>query len=109
MPPKPEPQQWIHVRNWDRFQHYKRRGVPWIKDYAAQLHDEDYMSLSLAQCGLLHRIRLEYASTHPQGILKTLSRHLLSPNKGDSRHFQDNLEALSDAGFIVLSASKTLD
>jgi hypothetical protein len=101
---------YIHIRNWDRFQHYKNRGkITWIKDYGAQLSDDDWLTLTFAQRGLLQGLRLLYASRSPLGIDQTVARNTLCTNQGDSSHFARNLEALNHAGLVVLSSSKRLD
>ena len=35
----------IEVRNWERFQHYKKRNPPWIKFYSELLDDYELMEL----------------------------------------------------------------
>lgn len=52
---------YFRIRNWPKFQGYKRRGPEWIKDYVAQLDDEDYTSLTLNQRAVLRDLRLLYA------------------------------------------------
>lgn len=105
--------EYLHIVNWARFQHYKRRNAPWIKNYVAQLSDDDYLSLTCSQRGILHGLRLMYAAVNPdmeesRGVYEARARHLLSTNKAESRHWRSNLKALSDAGLVELSASKTL-
>lgn len=95
------------IPNWPRFQHYKDRNPHWIKGHLEVLYDDAYMGTPLAQRGLLEGIWKLYASTH--GVLSiTQTKRLLCTNKGDSRHFQRHLVALSDAGFIEICASKPL-
>ena len=33
---------WIVIPNWDKFQHYKDRHAPWLKDYVDQLDRDEY-------------------------------------------------------------------
>ena len=35
----------VCIRNWDKFQHYKRRRPPWIKLYVDMLDDEDLQAM----------------------------------------------------------------
>lgn len=98
--------QYIHIRNWGRYQHHKNRAVPWIKDYARQLSDDEYRDLSFHQRGLLHDLRLEYLRTQGRGIrdtTATLTRRL------GQRVMRRDVEALSDAGLIELSSRQTLE
>lgn len=104
------PPLYIHVRNWDRYQHPDTtRGqtspAPWIKEYTGQLHDQEYLELTLAERGLLHGIRLEYALSRGRGL--PLSTGSLRRQLGQ-RVTSLQLERLNDAGFIEVSASKML-
>ena len=46
----------LQVKNWARYQHYKDRCPPWIKLHVRILNDPEFMSLSLADRGLLMQI-----------------------------------------------------
>ncbi len=101
---------YIHIRNWDRFQHADTtRGqsgvIPWIKSYTGQLGDEDYLALTWADRGLLESIRLQYAANRRRGL--TDSTASLARLFGQ-RVLRVQLERLNHAGFIEFSASKTL-
>ena len=95
---------WIIIPRWRDFQHYTDRDPKWIKNYRAQLADDDYLNLSFAQRGLLHSLRLQYALSDGRvredtvGLTKKLGRRVR----------KDSLEALENAGFIAFSASKPL-
>lgn len=96
---------------WEKFQHkdvWRKSGgrPPWIKSYTALLHNDAYMGLSLSQRGLLHNLWLMYASSG-EPLNEARTRHLLSTNKAESRHFQAHLEALSNAGFIEILSHPT--
>ena len=100
----------IHVRNWDRFQHPdttrgRATAAPWIKDYTAQQSDDDYRDLTLAERGLLHSIRQAYALRKCSGIPANTAK--ISSIIG-ARVSKRQLKRLSHAGFIVFSASKLL-
>jgi hypothetical protein len=44
----------LHVKNWEQFQHYKKRNPPWIKLHRALLDDYDFCGLpDAAKCHLL--------------------------------------------------------
>lgn len=95
---------WIEIPNWDSFQHYSTRDPIWIKTYTAQLDDPDYLTLTSAQRGLLHDLRLMFATTHRNLRLDTanISRRL------NVRVLNAQLTALNHAGFLHLSASRPL-
>lgn len=95
----------IHIRNWDKFQHYgDKRTPPWIKNYTELLSDEAYLTLTPNRRCLLHGLWLAYAR----------SRRELSENTAiissrlNMKVTRRDLKALSDAGFITLSASTPL-
>jgi hypothetical protein len=58
------PELWIEIANWDRFQHYKDRNPPWIKNYTELLHNPNYLELPLRLRGILHGLWLLYAASH---------------------------------------------
>jgi hypothetical protein len=95
---------YVYVVDWRRFQHYRDRTPPWIKDYVEQLDDAEYLQLTGARRGLLQDLRRVFASARGRvrGDTRTLSRRLnLHVTSAD-------LEALVHAGFIELLASDAL-
>lgn len=91
---------YIHVRNWDRFQHAdttKRGRTPtWIKNYTRLLSDDNYLDLTPAQRAVLHGIWLEHARSGgkvPNDTAK-LSRRL------GTRVTERTLDTLQTRGFI---------
>lgn len=94
--------QYIHVRNWERFQHYKDRTPKWIKLYTELLKDAAYLRLSGRQRGILHGIWLAYAASRQRLSAKPA---LLSTQIGmhpEERLRKRDIDALCEAGFIVL-------
>lgn len=53
----PDPS-FLRVRNWAKFQYRTDKTLPWIRTYNEQLEDYEYTSLTDAQRGHLHDIRL---------------------------------------------------
>jgi len=99
-----EPDLWIVVRNWDKFQHYGKRNPPWIKNYLELLHDDNYLSLSGGDRAVLHGLWLEYASSRRRLRLDTRSISA----RLRLRVTNATLERLNHAGFIDVVASKVL-
>ncbi len=95
---------YIHVVGWDRFQHYKERDPPWIKNYKALLSKDEYLDLSFHLRGLLHSLWLAYATSGRQLRDNTATLH----RQLGQRVLTRDLERLRDAGFITFAASKTL-
>ena len=95
---------WVVIPNWDRFQHYADRNPVWIKTYVELTHDAAWQALTFHQRGVLLSLWLEYAASRRQvrGDTAALTRRL------GQRVTTQTLDALSDAGFIRLSASKPL-
>ena len=93
---------WIHIPNWEKFQHYHDRRPAWIKVYIQLLKNPDYLGLSHASRGLLQLIWLAYAEMDGACTiddLRMLGRH---------RVYISQLEALNQAGFIQLSSRRVL-
>jgi hypothetical protein len=44
---------YLIVRNWDKFQHYKDRNPPWIKNNTELPDEDEYRDLSFAARGVL--------------------------------------------------------
>ena len=95
---------WITIPNWRRFQHYKDRNPKWIKVYTELMSDPAFLALTYAQRGLLMSLWLEYANSRAALRL----RAGWTATALGSRVYDAQLEALSDAGFIEVSASKPL-
>lgn len=96
---------YIHIRNWDKFQHRDvaraERPPRWIRVYTELLSDEAFLGLSEHRRLILVCVWLEYARTRARLPLDTrsLSRRL------QLRVTTADLEALNHAGFIHFSAS----
>ncbi len=96
-------QQWVVVRNWNRFQHYTDRTPPWIKLYTAELlHDPDWERLSAGSRGTLVTIWCEYALHKGRLPLEVVRKSLGRSYKVAF------VEALVHAGYIDVVASKPL-
>jgi hypothetical protein len=102
-----KPDRWIVIPRWTEFQHYKDRDPFWIKDYIRQVRDDTYLSLNLAQRGLLHDLRLLYAESGGQLNEAGARRRLVGGSSG-ARTWLVHLEALNQAGFVEFSSSKPL-
>ncbi len=100
-----EPERWIIIPNWPRFQHYKERRPVWIKAYTELLADRAYLKLTLRQRGLLHGLWLAYAAS---GLDLGSSAAQVGRVLGEPTVRTRDIEALNHAGFITLSASKPL-
>lgn len=92
----------IEVCNWNKFQHYKDRDPPWIKNYTRLLADHNYLSLTLRQRGILHGLWLLYAAS---GRDLGHSPAQIGSMLGQERVRTRDLERLEQAGFIRTFAS----
>jgi hypothetical protein len=99
---------WIIPANWERFQHYGYyRRPPWIKNYTALLHKDEYLELPIAARGLLHGIWLAYADR--DGLLRTEDVRAALGLRYRLDALTRQLDLLEQAGLIVISASKPLN
>lgn len=70
---------YLRIRNWDKFQHYKDRAPPWIKLYMSLLDDYEFSRLQDASKLLLYSMFLIAGRTHnkipadPQWIQRAAS------------------------------------
>lgn len=102
-------QQWLHIRNWDRFQRFNDRRPTWLRLHLDLHRNDDYLSLSGHRRAILIGLWIEYASrirrapddsfTLCRGLVHntaTLSRQLAL--KVTTR----DLVAVNHAGFTLL-------
>ena len=92
------------IPNWHRFQHYRNRRPTWIKVYLDLAHKEEFLNLTGHQRAVLLGLWMEYCESGGKLplTLGSLSAHLRL------RVMSRDIEALNDAGFIEVSASKPL-
>lgn len=91
---------WLIIPNWERWQSRRDRHDPWIKSYADQLDRDEYLSLTLAERGLLADIRHAYSRHNGQLRAKILPGYI------HARVRIDQLQRLKDAGYIDVVAAK---
>lgn len=96
--------EYFRVKNWERFQHYKRRNPPWIKLYTHLLDDYEFGSLGDASKLLALFILMLAAKANNK---LPLDPHWLQRRTGLEQ--TPDLEPLFGIGFIVkLDASELL-
>lgn len=93
---------WIIVRNWEKFQHYRDRQPPWIKLYTSLLRDPRYLELSMGARGLLITIWMAFGCENGTIRVQDVSHF------AHKRISKVQLISLNHAGFIRFSASKPL-
>jgi hypothetical protein len=91
---------WIVIPKWDKFQSRKDRHDPWIKSHIDQLDRDEYLSLTLAERGLLADIRHAYSRANGQLRAKILPGYI------HARVRIKQLERLREAGFLDIVAAK---
>ena len=92
--------QWIVIPGWDKFQHYKDRRPPWLKDYVDQIDRDEYRALSPTARALLPDVRRLYALG--DGVVRREGAGTRLGMKLRREHWEE----LSDAGFIEIRSSK---
>ena len=97
----------IEVRNWERFQHYKKRNPPWIKLYTELLDDYELMELDprLRWVAIAMLLLAGRTDNKIPAKLPALRNRLWMADLTPA-----DVEKLASVGFIVLSqdASKVL-
>lgn len=96
--------QWIVIRNWHRFQHYRDRTPVWIKLYTELLDDPAYRTLTEPCRSLL--VGLWILAAKSREAVPKDTRYLSQACA--QRVTKQMLERLNHAGFIEFVASKPL-
>lgn len=89
--------QWLTIKNWSEFQHYKDRNPPWIKLHRALLDDYAFAALPDAQKAHLVLLWL-FAASQAGGRIPN-DAPFLSRKLGTTEQIE--LEALVAAGFLI--------
>ena len=87
---------YLRVKNWSKFQHYRHRSPPWIKLHRGIL--EDYEFSCLQDASKAHLILIWMLASNLDGLIpdnkEYLTKRLCITSELD-------LEALKDKGFLV--------
>jgi len=94
---------YLKVKNWEQFQHYKKRNPPWIKLHRAVFDDYDFESLPNGT--QLDLIRLWILAASDSGYVPNDHRLLRRLSRADHNI---NIKLLVDKGFLIPYASKML-
>lgn len=88
---------YIKVKNWEKFQHYKRRNPPWIRLYNSLLDDYDFLCLQDASKLLAIMIWLLASRTDN---LIPLDVYFIKTKTGIKGEI--NIDELVSQGFLIL-------
>jgi len=91
---------WLVVVGFPKWQSRRDRRDPWLKDWLDQLDRDEYLTLTLAERGLISDIRKAYARHNGQ------LRAELLPGLIHARVRIKQLDRLVEAGYLLLSAAK---
>jgi uncharacterized phage protein (TIGR02220 family) len=92
----------IAPKNWQSFQHYKKRNPPWIRLYRALLDDRAFHSLPLASRALAPMLWL-LASENENGIINADPSELAFRLRQTEKQIGEALEPLMDKGFFLFA------
>lgn len=100
----------IVIRNWDRFQHYKKRSPPWIRLYRDVLDKPEYRALSDSAARLLVELWLLASEVDPGGRVP-MDVNLICWRTG--RKFDDpsvltSLQELAEQRFIAMPGDASI-
>lgn len=98
--------EYLQVKNWSRFQHYKHRKPPWIRLYRDLLDDHEFYSLPIASKALAPMIWL-LASDTVEGKIEYDLAQISFRLRMSCTDFESALKPLLDKGFVSL-ASKVI-
>ena len=97
---------WIYAHNWEKWQSGRRQeGAPWIRNYGALLHDDEYLDLTISDRAVLHGLWMLLGETGNGRLLFKPVRisHQLSLDRGTVVR---TLKRLNDAGWISFECTK---
>ena len=89
--------EYLKIKNWEEYQHYKDRNPPWIKLHVRILKDRQFISLAGASRGLLMQLWI-LASEHGGEIPYDLDE--IQFQLRDYTITMDQLNVLIDKGFL---------
>ena len=92
----------LRPRNWNDFQHYKRRNPPWVKLHKKLLDDFEFQSLPLAAKALAPMLWL-IASENSDGLINAEDRVLAFRLRTTVAELGDAIGPLVASGFFVLA------
>lgn len=95
------PQKFLSIKNFEKYQHFKKANPPWIKLYRSMFTDLEFMRLSIS-CKYLYIGLVILASEGSNRVPNDLHfiSHRLSINSSEI-----NLKPLYKAGFLIASES----
>ncbi len=101
---------YIYVKSWDKRQQGRPENAQWHKSWNSVLRDDRYLSLTLAQRGLLHDL-WALVSASGEGRVPASRQYLGNMlavwSQGESSHLARNLKLLEQAGFISIGLRAT--
>ncbi len=89
--------EWLKVKNWEKYQHYKNRNPPWIKLHANTLNDRAFTRLSCASRGLL--MQLWILASENDGKIQYDIEEMIFRLRDESIKTED-VKALVEKGFL---------
>lgn len=96
--------EYLQVKNWSRFQHYKHRKPPWIRLYRDLLDDCEFHSLPIASRALAPMIWL-LASDTVEGQIEYLPGQISFRIRMSVADFSEALQPLIDKGFVSIAST----
>jgi len=91
---------YLYVKNWDEFQHYKDRNPPWIKLHRALL--DDYEFARLPDASKAHLMLIWLLASQSEGRIPADPKFLQAKLGLDK---QPDLQVLVDSGFLIAEQS----
>jgi len=98
---------YLRIANYRRYQHYRERRPPWVKQYRDFWTDYD-LSIQKSATRLLALFLISYASEFKNELIPCNFFEISRRASLSKYHVEFGVEALNDAGFLEIVASTAL-
>lgn len=96
------PPQFLSIKNFEKYQHYKQRNPPWIKLYYELLDDDDFISMSITSRH--HYMTLLLLAGRKNNLIPNDMKYLRKVMRLDE---VPDLTELFDSGFLLASRKQS--
>lgn len=96
------PPQFLSIKNFEKYQHYKKRNPPWIKLYYELLDDDDFISMSITSRH--HYMTLLLVAGRKNNRIPNDTKYLRKVMRLDDA---PDLIELFDSGFLLASRKQS--
>lgn len=95
-------------KNWEQFQHYKKRNPPWIRLYRGLIDNHEFQCLPVASRALAPMLWV-LAGEYPDGVFDGSAKILAFRLRSTEKEIEEAFGPLIDAGFFELYEGSATD